>query len=242
MTTFAEIEAREDITKAERYLRILRKIFDDDPVDLAVVKSAWFFSSRKLISLISEIEDSDRRNVHTVTKELVNVLADSGLVSRRRLPDERKAITKRFVVGGVKGYFTVGFFEDGSPGELFIKMAKEGSTLSGLIDGLAIVVSIALQHRVPLETIVEKLSCMRFEPQGFTGDPDIKVAHSILDFIFRWIEHRFLKKEEETQLLEGEKEAESDEEPDPTEEPDGEESDDTSQPNETTKEDTDERE
>jgi ribonucleoside-diphosphate reductase alpha chain len=115
---------------------------------------------------------------------------------RRRLPDERRAITHHFSIGGQEGYLTVGVYEDGSPGEIFVRMAKEGSTVSGLMDGLATVVSLALQHGVPLRVLCAKLSHMRFEPSGWTGNPKIGFAKSILDYIARWLELRFLNNEQ----------------------------------------------
>jgi ribonucleoside-diphosphate reductase alpha chain len=122
---------------------------------------------------------------------------------RRRLPDERKAITHHFHVGEHEGYLTVGFFTDGSVGELFIKIAKEGSTVSGLMDSLATVFSVALQHGASLETLCEKLTYMRFEPSGWTGDPKIGFAHSIVDYISRWLALRFLGRDRrQGQLLE----------------------------------------
>ncbi len=110
---------------------------------------------------------------------------------RRRLPDERLAITHKFSIAGHEGYLTVGLFEDGTPGELFVKMAKEGSTISGLMDSFAIVVSYALQHGVPMKFFVDKFSHVRFEPSGFTPNPDVPYAKSIVDYIFRWLDSRF---------------------------------------------------
>jgi ribonucleoside-diphosphate reductase alpha chain len=104
---------------------------------------------------------------------------------RKRLPDERLSVTHKFSVAGHDGYITVGLYEDGQPGEIFIRMAKEGSTVSGLMDSFATAISIALQHGVPLETYVQKFTNMRFEPAGLTDDPDIRMAQSILDYIFR---------------------------------------------------------
>ncbi len=113
---------------------------------------------------------------------------------RRRLPDERRSITHKFAIGGVhEGYFTVGLYEDGTPGEIFITMAKQGSTISGLMDTIATMSSIMLQYGVPLEVLVNKFSHMRFEPSGFTKNPDIKIAKSIVDYIFRWLGLKFLK-------------------------------------------------
>lgn len=119
----------------------------------------------------------------------------SGVV-RRRLPDERRAITHHFAIAGQEGYLTVGVYEDGSPGEIFVRMAKEGSTVSGLMDGFATVMSLALQHGVPLKVLCGKLSHMRFEPSGWTGNPKIGFAKSILDYIARWLEIQFLEGEQ----------------------------------------------
>lgn len=114
-------------------------------------------------------------------------------LARKRLPAERKAITHKFSVGGHEGYLTVGMYEDGNPGELFITMAKEGSTVSGLMDSFATAISLTLQYGVPLPVLVDKFSHTRFEPSGFTGNPDLPLAKSITDYIFRWLALKFLK-------------------------------------------------
>lgn len=114
---------------------------------------------------------------------------------RRKLPDERKAITHKFSIGGHKGYIIVGMYEEGTPGEVFIKMSKEGSTLSGFMDDLALSISIGLQYGVPLRTIVGKLTNTRFEPSGFTENPNIRYARSVLDYLARWLGGRFLSSE-----------------------------------------------
>ena len=111
---------------------------------------------------------------------------------RHRLPEERMSVTHKFNVGGHEGYITVGLYPDGSPGELFIKMAKEGSTVSGLMDSFALAISIAIQHGVPLKLLCEKFAHTRFEPSGWTNNPDIGFAKSIMDYIFRWLQLRFL--------------------------------------------------
>ncbi len=113
------------------------------------------------------------------------------LASRRRLPDERQAVTHKFQIGSHKGYITVGLYDDGSPGEIFIAMSKEGSVMSGLLDSLATSVSIGLQHGVPLRTLVEKFSHVHFDPSGFTENPNIRYAKSVVDYIFRWLGHKF---------------------------------------------------
>ena len=112
--------------------------------------------------------------------------------NRHRLPDERLSITHKFNVGGHEGYLTVGLYKDGMPGEIFITMAKEGSTVSGLMDSFACAVSIGLQHGVPLKLLCEKFAHTRFEPSGWSGNPDIGFAKSIMDYIFRWLQLRFL--------------------------------------------------
>jgi ribonucleoside-diphosphate reductase alpha chain len=119
---------------------------------------------------------------------------------RRKLPAERQALTHRFEIGGHEGYITVGLYEDGTPGEIFVKMAKEGSTVSGLTDSFAIAVSFALQYGVPLDFLVNKFAHMRFEPQGFTRNPEIPIAKSIVDYIFRWLGSRFLSVEKQTEI------------------------------------------
>ncbi len=111
---------------------------------------------------------------------------------RHKLPVERNSITHKFSIGGHEGYVTVGMYDDGSPGEIFIKMAKEGSTLSGFMDGLALSVSIGLQYGVPLKVLVDKLINTRFEPSGYTGNPAIPYAKSVLDYLARWLGGRFI--------------------------------------------------
>ena len=110
---------------------------------------------------------------------------------RRKLPDERRALTHKFSVAGHDGYITVGCYEDGTPGEIFLVMAKEGSVVSGLMDAFATCVSLALQYGVPLQALCDKFAHMRFEPSGFTGNPEIPIAKSIMDYIFRWLDLRF---------------------------------------------------
>jgi ribonucleoside-diphosphate reductase alpha chain len=111
---------------------------------------------------------------------------------RRRLPAERTAMCHKFDVAGHEGYLHVGFFEDGTPGEIFIKMAKEGSTISGLMDTVGVLTSMALQYGVPLEVLVQKFSHVRFEPSGFTKNQDVPMAKSLIDYIFRFMGVRFL--------------------------------------------------
>jgi ribonucleoside-diphosphate reductase alpha chain len=112
---------------------------------------------------------------------------------RQKLPSERQSITHKFSIGGHEGYITVGLYEDGkTPGEIFIKMAKEGSTLSGFMDGFALSVSIGLQYGVPLKALVDKFINTRFEPAGYTGHPAIPYAKSVLDYIARWLGGRFI--------------------------------------------------
>ena len=115
--------------------------------------------------------------------------------ARRRLPDERQAITHKFDIAGHEGYITVGLFEDGTPGEIFLVMAKEGSTISGFADAFAQAVSYALQYGVPLQVLVDKFSHVRFEPSGITKNPGVRVAKSIVDYVFRWMATKFLSAE-----------------------------------------------
>ncbi|HSQ13930.1 MAG TPA: hypothetical protein VLM90_12965, partial [Candidatus Deferrimicrobium sp.] len=121
-------------------------------------------------------------------------------VLRHRLPDERRSITHKFDIAGHEGYIIAGMYEDGQPGEIFITMSKEGSTISGLMDSFATAISIALQYGVPLRGLVDKFSPMRFEPSGFTKNPDIPMAKSIMDYIFRWLASKFLDGEAQQEV------------------------------------------
>jgi ribonucleoside-diphosphate reductase alpha chain len=114
---------------------------------------------------------------------------------REKMPSERASVTHKFSVGGHEGYITVGMYEDNRPGEIFIKMSKEGSTLSGVMDGLALTLSIGLQYGVPLKVLVDKLVNTRFEPSGITANPNIRFASSVLDYIARWLGGRFISSE-----------------------------------------------
>lgn len=110
---------------------------------------------------------------------------------RRRLPETRQSVTHKFSVSGQEGYVTVGLYDDGRPGEMFIKIAKEGSTLGGLMDTIGVVTSLALQYGVPVEKLAEKLSGTRFEPAGHTGNPQLPTASSLSDYLFRWLADNF---------------------------------------------------
>ncbi len=114
---------------------------------------------------------------------------------RRKLPDERRSLTHKFSIGGHEGYITVGMYDDGSPGEVFITMSKEGSTISGLMDAFATAVSFNLQYGVPLKFLVDKFAHVRFEPSGWTGNPQVPYAKSLMDYIFRWLGAKFLGEE-----------------------------------------------
>ncbi len=139
---------------------------------------------------LSKKEDGSRTGV-SAPQEDENLNAPPRAV-RHKLQEERASITHKFNVGGHEGYITVGLYPDGEPGELFITMAKEGSTVSGLMDSFALAVSIALQHGVPLKLFCEKFAHTRFEPSGWTNNPEIGFAKSIMDYIFRWLQVRFL--------------------------------------------------
>ncbi len=115
--------------------------------------------------------------------------------AREKMPYERASVTHKFSVSGHEGYITVGTYDDGRPGEVFIKMAKEGSTLSGVMDGLALTISLGLQYGVPLRVFVDKLLNTRFEPSGITANPNIRFVSSVLDYIARWMGGRFISRE-----------------------------------------------
>jgi ribonucleoside-diphosphate reductase alpha chain len=142
----------------------------------------------------------DSEEVEKLRRQLAKAQVEAALPHRRRLPAERSAITHKFDIAGHEGYITVGLYPDGQPGEIFLKMAKEGSTVSGLMDTLATTISVALQYGVPLKDLVNKFAHVRFEPSGFTGNQEIPIAKSIVDYIFRWLGSRFLSPEDKINL------------------------------------------
>jgi len=124
-------------------------------------------------------------------------------VKRRRLPNDRKSITHKFTVGDQEGYLIVGLYEDGSPGELFITASKQGSTVSGLADAVAIMVSLALQYGVPLEAIIDKFKHTRYDPSGMTGNTKIPLTSSLMDYVSRWLEIKFVSNVEPVKVASG---------------------------------------
>jgi ribonucleoside-diphosphate reductase alpha chain len=162
------------------------------------IEQAYIDSWRIGAKAVSIYRDGSKRTQPLNTsrdKEKVAAVAVETGPRRRRLPDERAAITHKFDIAGHEGYITVGLYEDGLPGELFIVMAKEGSTISGFADAFAQAISYALQYGVPLQDLVDKFSHVRFEPSGMTRNPDVRFAKSIVDYIFRWMASKFLSKD-----------------------------------------------
>jgi len=159
----------------------------------ATYREAW----RLGLKAVAIYRDGCKQTQPVTTQKAAPLVAKATeeRLARKRLPAERKAITHKFSVGGHEGYLTVGMYEDGNPGELFITMAKEGSTVSGLMDSFATAISLTLQYGVPLQVLVDKFSHTRFEPSGFTGNPDLPLAKSITDYIFRWLALKFLRPE-----------------------------------------------
>ncbi len=142
----------------------------------------------------------DRETIESLRRQLAAAQVEATKPHRHRLPSERAAVTHKFDIAGHEGYITVGLYPDGQPGEIFLKMAKEGSTVSGLMDTFATSVSLALQYGVPLKDLVNKFAHVRFEPSGFTGNQEIPIAKSIVDYIFRWLGSRFLPGDEKGSL------------------------------------------
>ena len=130
-------------------------------------------------------------------KEEAVAVVTEARATRRRLPDERHSITHKFDIQGHEGYIHAGLYDDGTPGEIFLTMAKEGSTISGMMDAFATQTSLALQYGVPLRVMVNKFSHMRFEPSGFTKNPELPIAKSLMDYVFRWLASRFLDQEDQ---------------------------------------------
>ena len=137
--------------------------------------------------------DEFEKRILELEEELAMVRSRLDQPIRHRMPDTRMSLTHRFEIAGHEGYITVGLYEDGQPGELFITMSKEGSTIGGLMDTVGTLTSIALQYGVPLESLAKKFAYQRFEPSGFTKNPDIRNATSITDYVFRWLACQFIK-------------------------------------------------
>jgi ribonucleoside-diphosphate reductase alpha chain len=133
------------------------------------------------------------RRIIELDEEVAALRGQLNQPTRHRMPDTRMSLTHRFEIAGHEGYITVGLYEDGQPGELFITMSKEGSTIGGLMDTVGTLTSIALQYGVPLQSLVKKFAYQRFEPSGFTKNPDIRNATSITDYVFRWLGCQFIQ-------------------------------------------------
>jgi ribonucleoside-diphosphate reductase alpha chain len=140
---------------------------------------------------VSEV-DVLKQQIAELQDQIGKLRLEAGQPLRRRLPETRSAVTHKFDIAGHEGYLTVGLFENNQPGELFITMAKEGSTIGGLMDSIGALTSLALQYGVPLEALIKKFAHQRFEPSGFTKNPDIRNASSIIDYVFRWMGLQFV--------------------------------------------------
>jgi ribonucleoside-diphosphate reductase alpha chain len=170
---------------------------------VADIQQAYVDSWRIGAKAVSIYRDGSKRTqpLNTSKQAIINAgqlqqqAAAAAGPARHKLPDERHALTHKFDIAGHEGYVTVGLFEDGMPGEIFLVMAKEGSTISGFADAFAQAISYALQYGVPLQDLVDKFSHVRFEPAGMTRNPDIRFAKSIVDYIFRWLAAKFLSPE-----------------------------------------------
>jgi ribonucleoside-diphosphate reductase alpha chain len=151
--------------------------------------------------------NTGKNSLEKATEAVASIAAVDERMQRRKLPDERQSITHKFDIAGHEGYITVGMYEDRTPGEIFVTMSKQGSTISGLMDSFATAISFALQYGVPLQFLVDKFSHMRFEPSGFSKNPQIPYAKSIVDYLFRWMASKFLDEEakREVGIIETEK-------------------------------------
>ena len=166
-------------------------------VTVEEIEQAYIEGWRLGLKAVAVYRDGSKRTqpLSTTASDKKDVVVESRPV-RRHLPVERHSITHKFSVAGHEGYLTIGMYEDGAPGEIFIVMAKEGSTLSGVMDSFATTCSMALQYGVPLKVLVDKFSHTRFEPSGFTSNPQVPYAKSIMDYIFRYLASKFLPAEE----------------------------------------------
>jgi ribonucleoside-diphosphate reductase alpha chain len=154
------------------------------------MKQATSDGSKEAANPLDALSSEERRLIEALRVRKTRP-AGPPMANRYKLPDERASFTHKFSIGGHEGYITVGLYEDGSPGEIFVRMAKEGSVIAGLMDSFATSISLALQHGVPLTILIEKFKGTRFEPAGFTGNQEIPIATSIMDYLFRWLALRF---------------------------------------------------
>jgi ribonucleoside-diphosphate reductase alpha chain len=161
---------------------------DEDAVEAAREEVARDVAG--LATSVAGMENKPEPAQTHVIEKIIERIVERPL--RRRLPDTRNAITHKFDVSGHEGYITVGLYEDGMPGEMFVTMAKEGSTIGGLMDTIATLVSVSLQYGVPVESLVRKFEHVRFEPNGMTRNPEIPMAKSLTDYIFRWMAMEFV--------------------------------------------------
>lgn len=175
------------------------------PTDATVedIQEAYLLSWKYGLKAIAVYRDGCKRTQPLVTsldkhKDDKSAVVTAQVIkpARRRMPEERQAITHSFTIGNHKGYISAGLYEDGTLGEIFIRMSKEGSTISGLMDAMATITSISLQYGVPLKVLVNKMAHVRFEPSGFTSNENIRIAKSIVDYIFRWLAYKFLPPED----------------------------------------------
>ena len=156
---------------------------DEDELDIAAARDEV---AEEVVIAAGMVEEQPPRVIEKIVEKIIEK------PMRRRLPDTRKSITHHFNVAGHEGYLTVGMYDAGGPGELFITMSKEGSTIGGLMDSLGTAISVALQYGVPIESLVTKFAHQRFEPQGVTANRDIPFAKSLVDYIFRWMGMQFI--------------------------------------------------
>ena len=174
------------------------------PMDASVdeIAQAYVESWKLGVKAVAIYRDGSKRTqpLSTSGKTAAPGAAADARPLRHKLPDERRSITHKFDIAGHEGYITAGMYEDGKPGEIFITMSKEGSTISGLMDSFATAISMAMQYGVPLRVLVDKFSHMRFEPSGFTRNPDIPMAKSIMDYLFRWLATKFLDGKAQTEV------------------------------------------
>src|SRR5262249_49232414 len=159
------------------------------------IEAAYIEAWKLGLKAVAVYRDGCKRSQPLSTGKSSTEAAAAPTAVRRKLPDERESITHKFSIGGHEGYITVGKYEDGTPGEIFITMAKEGSTISGLMDSFATMTSLALQHGVPLQLLIDKFTHTRFEPSGFTKNAEIPMAKSIMDYIFKWLAIKFLNRD-----------------------------------------------
>ncbi len=200
-TTLELFSSHEEVESTDIQACIMNSLRAQGREDIAKTYEHLHAASSKPLSLEKPLPVEEPAREMLKTPVSISTVGETHAPRRRRLSEERKALTHKFCVGGQEGYITVGLYDDGQPGEIFLKMSKEGTMLSGLIDCFATSISLGLQYGVPLRVLARKFTNIQFAPFGATENPNIPTAESLVDYVFRWMSLKFLSPEERQTIL-----------------------------------------